>query len=220
MLYDLAGDPNQFERFGFAVGAMGDLDGDGVEDFAVGSPYFEDTATGYRVGRAQIFSGRDGSLIREHREAVLWAVALGWSFARIGDANRDGVADYAIGDPGAWSADEHCNGTECGGAVWIYSGRDGELLTYLSGHGGFFGESIAEVGDVDGDGVSDLAVGASLELDPSKVDTGAVSLWTLDDLYTMAVHRTLDPHEWDDLVTVFAGQPGGAMLLLDRKSVV
>jgi hypothetical protein len=61
--------------------------------------------------------------------------------------------------------------------VSIYSGKDGSLIRAINGAADSrFGESIAEPGDLDGDGVSDLVVGAPRHLDASGVETGCATV--------------------------------------------
>src|SRR5262245_46052174 len=52
-------------RFGAAVAAAGDLDGDGFEDVLVGEPSFDDRANA-RLGRVCLYSGASGALLRTH----------------------------------------------------------------------------------------------------------------------------------------------------------
>jgi hypothetical protein len=83
---------------------------------------------------------------------------LGSNFAAVGDINGDGTVDLAISDPGYRSSGQFASGV-----VFIVSGADGtHLRTYLppaAVSSQYFGISLAAL-DADGDGVTDLAVGA------------------------------------------------------------
>ncbi len=80
----------------------------------------------------------------------------GSSVAAAGDWNLDGWADVAVGEP------RYSGGSALAGRVWVYSGRDGQVLAEFAGTdpSDGLGFSVAGAGDVDGDGVPDLIVGA------------------------------------------------------------
>lgn len=86
-----------------------------------------------------------------------------------GDLNADGFADLAIGLPAALNGD---------GQVLVYLGaprgissRPDADLRSTDGHNGRFGASLAGVGDIEGDGYGDLAIGAPRAMATSATDT-------------------------------------------------
>ncbi|MGB5306676.1 MAG: integrin alpha [Gammaproteobacteria bacterium] len=178
-------------QFGSAIALLGDLEVDGVADLAVGAPL--DSDGGPERGAIWIlFMDSDGMV---DQEAKISSTAGGFggvlrdgdnfgaAAAGIGDLDGDGILDLAVGAP----LDD--DGGNDRGAVWILllradgTVRDFRKISSLAGgfngaleDGDQFGASIAMLGDIDSDGVTDLAVGAPLD-DDSGTDTGA--LWIL-----------------------------------------
>ena len=80
---------------------------------------------------------------------------FGWAVSPLADANRDGVTDAIIGEPGSGVPGEDA------GTTWIHSGRTGAALRRFDGRpGDQNGFAIADVGDLDRDGVHDVLSGA------------------------------------------------------------
>src|SRR5262245_28439671 len=78
------------------------------------------------------------------------SVNFGWAVAELADVDGDGVTDLITSDPFRGA----------GPQVSIYSGADGgALFTFDGPDGEFYGYSIADAGDTDSDGVSDILIG-------------------------------------------------------------
>lgn len=130
-------------NLGNAYAAPGDVDGDGDPDVAVGT---------YAESQVDILSGADGS--------VIWSWTWGGSsldyyagsLAVHADVDGDGILDVAVGTNHSPSL-----------SVRVLSGADGSLLREILPSPGDdrFGGSLGDMGDLDGDGITDLAVRAS-----------------------------------------------------------
>ena len=136
------------EQNGYAIADAGDVNGDGVPDVISGAP-----GQAGDTGHAYVYSGATGRTIarlRGHRHGD----AFGDAVSGAGDVNGDGVPDLLVGAPG--------NGTTAGRA-YVISGRTHRVVRVLTAHrrGDLFGDGTAQAGDLDGDGVDDLIVGAS-----------------------------------------------------------
>lgn len=141
------------DRLGTAVAALGDIDGDGVPDFAVGAPRHGLTTP--ERGRVAVVRGSTGMPLREIASPAL-GDGFGHAMRRCGDVDRDGTEDFIVGAP----LDDTV--ASDAGAAYVCSGSTGAFLfTFLpDSTGGQFGYSVSGAGDTNGDGWPDLLVGA------------------------------------------------------------
>ena len=142
------------DQFGSSLSGAGDVNGDGVPDFIVGAPL--DEKNGPQSGSARVLSGFDGGVLYNF-EGDSAGDTLGFSVSGAGDVNGDGFADLIVGVP----FDDN-NGAADSGSAKVFSGVDGSVLYHFVGDspGDEFGFSVSGAGDVNGDGFSDLFVGA------------------------------------------------------------
>ncbi|HKB17224.1 MAG TPA: integrin alpha, partial [Planctomycetota bacterium] len=142
---------NAGDQFGSSAAGIGDVDGDGREDILVGAPN-ADVALVPDAGRATLHSGAGGTVLLSINGTVASA-SLGSAVACLGDVDGDGVPDIGVGSPGE---------SLSSGLVRAFSGASGAVLLTLAGTmpGDRFGSAVAGPGDLNGDGVPDLVVGA------------------------------------------------------------
>lgn len=148
-------------HLGLAVASAGDVNGDGFDDILAGAPFYD--GGNADEGRVLLFLGGPTGLATK----VSWAAKgnqenahFGYALAGAGDVNGDGFADVVVGAP-------HFD------SMGVDSGRVSLFLGSRTGLGehpawsadgeqaeAYFGASVAGVGDIDGDRLADVAVGA------------------------------------------------------------
>ena len=145
------------ESFGYAVAVLGDVDGDGLPDWAGGAPFHNIVTT--IPGRVYVCKGSTAAPIHVLNGA-LPGDDFGYALADAGDVDGDGVHDLLVGAPDFPQTSGHDFGTP--GYVELFSGASGALLLHVAGDNAndMFGTSVAGLGDVDGDSIGDFAVGA------------------------------------------------------------
>jgi hypothetical protein len=154
------------------VATAGDVNGDGYSDVIVGAYSYDNGQLD--EGRAFVYHGSVEGLSM----AAAWTaesdqidVEFGNSVASAGDVNGDGFSDVIVG------AHFYNNGQSNEGWAYAYPGSAAGLSTTAawtaeSDQGGArFGWSVAAAGDVNGDGFSDVIVGAH-EYDNGLIDVG------------------------------------------------
>ncbi|MEM8748244.1 MAG: right-handed parallel beta-helix repeat-containing protein, partial [Actinomycetota bacterium] len=182
------------DQFGTAVAGLGDLDGDGIGDIAVGAVFDDDGD--FNAGAVYVlFLNADGTAKKQQKisdSAGGFSTDLGSSnyfgdaVAGIGDLDGDGVNDLAVG-----ASRDNAGGPGRGAVFVLFLNPDGSVRAeqpIADGAGGLtvslddsdqFGVSVAALGDIDGDGVTDIAVGAEGDDDGGNL-RGAVYVLQLN----------------------------------------
>ncbi|MEW6741758.1 MAG: integrin alpha [Planctomycetota bacterium] len=146
------------DELGHALAGGKDVDGDQVPDVTVGSPWYDGVA-GADCGKVLVISGAT-QLTLLSLEGEGEGDGFGSAVALMGDTDGDGRADLLVGAP----YHDGPAGTRSG-KVYLYSGSTGLLIRAWNGEAGgelgdLFGFSVSGAGDVDGDLVEEIIVGA------------------------------------------------------------
>ncbi len=157
------------DALGWSLGPAGDMDGDGLADLIIGAP--QDAQLGYEAGAAYLVHG--AALAGLEGE---WSVGelghrlgtsgyddlLGWAVAGLDDVDGDGHRDLLLGAPQADGLAPAC------GVVYLLRGpvdadrdvADADASWSSDDLDDGLGIAVASAGDMDGDGLRDLAFGA------------------------------------------------------------
>ncbi|NOT34394.1 MAG: hypothetical protein HOP12_09515 [Candidatus Eisenbacteria bacterium] len=162
-----------FENVGWSVAGAGDVNGDGYDDAIVGAWLWDSPTFAWDVGRATVHLGGPAGLSAtpsSSLEGTVIGAALGFNVAAAGDVNGDGYGDVIVGQP--------YNGLD---AAKIYPGGPSgvsttPIWTGTGATGSGYGTTVAGAGDVNGDGLSDVLVGAPLD-DSFGTDSGRAYLY-------------------------------------------
>jgi len=153
------------DQFGWLTENIGDLNGDGIADFVTTAP--TNNAGGALAGRVYVYSGASGTeLFRVTGTDANGQ--LGFSADVAGDIDGDGTTDLILGAPAINTAQP--------GYVLLVSGKNGSLLRRINGVAGGegFGYAVGHLGDLNGDGVPDVVIGAPIRSPGGIGAAGAV----------------------------------------------
>ena len=196
---------SQGDSFGGSLANLGDLDGDGVTDLAVSAAGDDEGGFSFNEGAVYVlFLNTDGT-VKSHEKIHELALSgydlFGSSLANLGDLDGDGVNDLVAGAVG-----DDDGGYGTGAAYVLFLNSDGTLKSHqkisdtqgnLNGvldYYGSFGASVASLGDMDGDSVADLAVGADND-DANGLPHGAVYVLFLNTDGTVKSHQKISATE-------------------------
>lgn len=164
------------DEFGRAVAGLGDLDGDGFADLGVGAPRWDRLEPpAENIGRAYVFLGGDPGGPAPPDAVPDWVLTgtapgdyFGWSIAGLGDVDGDLAPDVGVSSLLRSAAYVFWGGDPAGAAP---PDDQPDLVLQGESSGDRFGYAMAGAGDVNGDGLADVLVGALLN-DAGGPDAG------------------------------------------------
>ena len=160
-----------------SVASAGDVNGDGFDDVIIGSEFYDAAKSG--EGAAFVYYGSPAGLGATADWMVISAQADAWfgcSVASAGDVNGDGFDDVIIG------AKLYDNGQDQEGMAFLYLGSSSGLTATADWTAesdqaeAKFGNCVSSAGNVNGDSVDDVIVGA-IEYDNGNTDEGAAFVY-------------------------------------------
>lgn len=160
-------------QFGTAVASAGDINGDGYDDVIVGA-----VPSGGGYGRAYVFFG--GIVSSGDADLILVGETsndgFGAAVGAAGDVNGDGYDDFLVGAPASSTIGAGA------GRCYVFLGAeqpDGFADRTLTGESATdnFGTSVSTAGDINGDGKSDIIVGALYAGPGGTIGVGSVSIF-------------------------------------------
>ncbi|MBK8497375.1 MAG: FG-GAP repeat protein [Flavobacteriales bacterium] len=166
-------------NFGYSVSTAGDVNGDGYSDLLVGAQTWEDNVAEAQEGAVFVYHGSAAGITSTPAIILQSNVTLtymGFSVACAGDINNDGYSDIIAGAPYANFP------SSLEGAAYVFLGSATGLTNVphkrleRNQGGAQFGVSVTGAGDVNGDGYSDIAVGA-FGYDVVSSDQGIVCIY-------------------------------------------
>ncbi|GJM23284.1 MAG: hypothetical protein DHS20C15_31990 [Planctomycetota bacterium] len=186
------------DQLGYALCVVGDVDGNGVDDIAAGMPNADEPGQLTSSGRVWIlFMDADGDVVASQaidasQGPLPFTLAdgdrFGAALAPAGDLNDDGVPDLWVGAYGDDDGATPLNYTGPGALYAVMLSPSGKVedaakLSTSSGLAldltGGFGSAVANIGDLDGNGVPDLVVGAPYTSAPTNA-RGAIWMLLMD----------------------------------------
>ncbi len=173
---------NPFDTSGYSVSDAGDINGDGIDDIVIGAPGFtgNDPAATTTPGNVYVVFGTQAGFADDFDLSTLngtngFAIngiaaddLAGFSVSGAGDVNGDNIDDLIIGAVGA-----DTNGDDAGASYVVFGfqggfapsidlanlGTNGVTINGIAA-GDELGTSVSNAGDVNGDGIDDLIIGA------------------------------------------------------------
>jgi hypothetical protein len=193
---------NGGDRFGRDHAMIGDINGDGVDDLALGARSDDDGEID--AGAVYILMMNEQGSVNSYQkismlygnfsETLLPGNFFGYGVAGIGDIDKDGIPDIAVTAP-----------TQVNQALYVlHLNRNGTVKNWTKTVG-IFGQGLSSIGDIDGDGRIDLVAANPISDDGGR-DRGAIDILFLNENSSVELAKT---------VTISSTQGGFGVGLID-----
>lgn len=208
ILYDKVENAS-YSFLGTAVTATGDVNGDGIDDFAAAA-HSADGKGLTSNGRVDIYSGADGSVIHSIYGDYSGAY-MGFRLSSVGDLDGDGVNELLVSASGGWLDGNHVQS-----GVELRSGANGDLMRRFAGDENteHFGSAISNGGDLNGDGIDDFVITESAYNDTGGGEFHAYSGADFSKLYTVTGDAETHYRYWNPVSLADFDHDGTADLFI------
>ncbi|MHC4781369.1 MAG: integrin alpha, partial [Planctomycetota bacterium] len=194
--------------FGLSIRLAGDVNNDGFSDLIISTPE-DDSGPNLKAGKVELFLGNEKGIGTTPKVVVKGEsdeALFGYTISFLGDINRDGYDDVAIGAPSHSS-----DGKAERGKFYVFLGdkngfrKSPSVVETGDDAGDHMSMGLAGAGDIDGDGFKDLIVGTPGADTVGGIDSGELLIFRGSDMTMPPLQanafEVMDPTE-DDLMLV------------------
>ncbi|MFC2137426.1 FG-GAP-like repeat-containing protein [Bacteroidota bacterium] len=174
-------------KLGEEVTGIGDVNGDGYNDWAIGLNLAADTSTSVKVGKVYIYYGGN-SIIDEQDPALILMGEnrnnFGECISGAGDVNNDGFDDVIVGEYGIGKAYLYYGGSPMNASA--------DVIFQLDYYNWYYGYSVSTAGDVNNDGIDDIIISGYNYYDDNSAYIYLGGDGSIDNIADVVLPNTID----------------------------